>query len=102
MMMPWPSPNSVPSCRTAAQYVPVSVSSTPSSFPLAVKDDSIFGPPLGFGSTRCEVTLPDVSAILSPCIPPHFQNVSGSNERGPSPALEITSPPPSCGGHLLC
>src|SRR2546430_5378944 len=27
MMMPWPSPNRVPSGRTAAQYVPVSVSS---------------------------------------------------------------------------
>src|SRR6266581_8270382 len=51
MMMPWPSPYRVPSGRTLAEYVPVSVSSTPSSLPLAAKDDSIFGPPLGFGST---------------------------------------------------
>src|SRR5712691_9631514 len=68
MTIPWPSPNRVPSGRTTDQYVPVLVVLTPSSVPCAWNEVSIFGPPPGFGSTRCEVTLPASPPSFSPSI----------------------------------
>src|SRR6266567_9492504 len=68
IITPWPSPYCVPSGRTTVQYVPVSFTSVPSIDPFAWNEVSIFGPPPRFGSTRCEVVLPDVPPIFSPSI----------------------------------